>query len=156
MEFAESNVGKLAFARLFKDEDLLDTITQVAEKTKVSAGVFFLIGTLKKAKMGFFREGRYETIEMNQPLEIVSCIGNISIKKNKIFAHAHMAVSDAKGRVFGGHVMPGSIIAATGEMVLIEAVDIKLLRKLEERTKLYLWSFGKPSIKVEKKHSSSA
>jgi len=143
MEFAESKVGKLVFARFFEDEDLLDTITKVAEKAKVSAGVFFLIGTLKKAKMGFFCKGEYETIEMNQQLEIVSCLGNISVKENKIFAHAHISVSDDKGRVFGGHVMPGCIIAATGELVLMEAVDIRLPRKLEEKTKLYLWSLGK-------------
>ena len=155
MEFAESKVGKLVFARLFEDEELLDTITKVALKAKVSAGVFFLIGTLKKAEMGFFREGKYETVEMNQPLEIVSCIGNISVKEDKVFAHAHIVVSDDKGRAFGGHVMPGCIIAATGEFVLIEGVDIKLLRKLEERTKLYLWSIGKPSFKVEKKRSVS-
>jgi len=155
MEFAESNVGKLVFARFFEDEDLLGTITQTAEKAKVSAGFFFLIGTLKRTKMGFFREGRYETVDMSQQLEILSCIGNVSVKENKIFAHAHLTVSDDKGRVFGGHVMPGCIIAATGELVLIEAVGIKLLRKFEERTKLYLWSLGKPSFKVDKKRSAS-
>jgi len=143
MEFAESKVGKLVFARFFEDEDLLDTITKVAEEAKVSAGVFFLIGTLKKAKMGFLRKGEYETIEMKQQLEIVSCLGNISAKENKIFAHAHISVSDDKGRVFGGHAMRGCIIAATGELVLIEAVDIKLLRKFEKKTRLYLWSLDK-------------
>jgi len=126
MEFTESKAGKLVFARLFEDEDLLDTITEAAEKSRVSAGFFFLIGTLKKAKLGFFREGRYETIEMNQPLEIVSCLGNISVRENKVFAHAHISVSDDKGRVFGGHVMPGCIIGAAGELVLMEATNIKL------------------------------
>ena len=155
MEFAESKAGKLVFARLSEDEDLLDTITQVAEKARVSAGFFFLIGTLKKARMGFFRDGRYETIEMNQPLEIVSCLGNISTKESKIFAHAHISVSDEKGRVFGGHVMPGCIIAATGEVVLVEAANFKLLRGLDEKTKLHLWSLGKPSSKVERKRSAS-
>jgi len=156
MEFAESKLGKLVFARLDEDEDLLDAVTKVAEKARVSAGVFFLIGNLKKAKMGFFRERKYETIEMNQPLEIVSCLGNISVREDKVFAHAHIAVSDDKGRVFGGHVMPECIIAATGELVLTEAVGIKLLRKFEERINLYLWSLGKPSVKVGKKRSASS
>ncbi len=153
MKLAESKVGKIVFARLFEDEDLLDTITLAAEKANVSAGFFFLIGTLKQAKMGFFREEKYEIIEMSQPLEIVSCLGNISVKEGKTFAHAHIAVSDDKGRVFGGHVMPGCIISATGELVLAEAVGIKLLRKFEEKAKLSLWSLDRPSSKVEKKHS---
>jgi len=154
MEFVESKAGKLVFARLIEGEDLLETVTKAAGKAKVSAGVFFLIGTLKKAKMGFFREGKYETIEMNQPLEIVSCLGNISVKENKIFAHAHIAVSDDRGRVFGGHVMPGCIIGATGELVLIKALNLKLLRKFDEGIKLYLWSLGMSSSRAKKRRSA--
>lgn len=141
MEYAELKVGKAAFARLFENEDLLETVTQVARKVRIHAGFFMLIGTLKSAKLGFFREGKYETIEMRQPLEIVSCLGNISMKEGKVFAHAHVAVSDEKGRAFGGHVMPGCIIGATGELVLAETVGIGLLRKSDERTKLSLLSF---------------
>ncbi len=156
MEFAKSKVGDLVFARLFEDEDLLETITQVAENADVSSGFFLLIGTLKKANMGFFREGKYETLEMRQPLEIVSCTGNISVKENKIFAHAHIAVSDEDGRVFGGHLMAGCIIGATGELVLVEATDVKLVREFDERTKLHLWALGKTSSKSEMKHSVSS
>lgn len=153
MEFTESKTGKIVFARFHEDEDLLDTITNVGEKAKAPAGFFFLIGTLKKARMGFFRDGEYETIEMNQPLEIVSCLGNVSIKENKVFAHAHIAVSDDRGHIFGGHVMPGCIIGATGELVLVEAEGIKLLRKFDEKIKLYLWSLAKAPRKVRKKNS---
>jgi len=153
MEFAESKIGKIVFARFVENEDLLETITNVASKAKVSAGLFFLIGTLKKAKMGFFRKGKYETIEMNQPLEIVSCSGNVSVRENKIFAHAHIVVSDEKGKVFGGHVMPECIIGATGELVLMEAQDIQLLRKFDERIRLYLWSLAKSPGRVKKKRS---
>ena len=143
MEFVESKPGKLVFARLVEGEDLLETVTKVAENTKVSMGWFFLIGTLKKANLGFFREGEYETTQMDQPLEIVSCLGNISIKENKTFAHAHISVSDEKGRVYGGHVMPGCLIGVTGELVLMEADGVKIFRKFDERIKLYLWSMSK-------------
>jgi len=154
MEFAESKIGKVIFARFVENEDLLETITDVAEKAGISAGFFFLIGTLKKANLGFFREGKYETIEMDQPLEIVSCLGNVSVKENKVFAHAHVAVSDDKGAVFGGHVMPECIIGVTGELVLMEAQDIRLLRKFDGKTKLYLWSLMKPARRAKKKRSA--
>jgi len=150
MDYAESKVGKAAFARFFENEDLLRAVTQVATKARIHAGFFILIGTLKSAKLGFFREGRYETIEMRQPLEIVSCVGNISMKEGKVFAHAHVAVSDEKGRAFGGHVMPGCIIGATGELILVETSGIGLLRKLDEKTKLSLLSFSK-SAKARKR-----
>lgn len=154
MELTESRTGKLVFVRLVEDEDLLETVTKAARKAQVSAGFFFLIGTLKKAKLGFFRDGKYETVEKDQPLEIVSCLGNMSIREDKIFAHAHIAVSDDEGRVFGGHAMPGCVIAATGELVLVEAKGINLIRKLDEKTKLYLWTMRNSVTRSEKKASS--
>lgn len=150
MDYAETRIGKSVFARLSENEDLLETVTQVAMKTGIRAGFFFLIGTLKSAKLGFFREGNYETVEMQQPLEIVSCLGNISVKEDRVFAHAHVTVSDEKGRAFGGHAMPGCIIGVTGELVLVETSGIQLSRKLDERTKLSLLSF-KSSAKAKKK-----
>lgn len=143
MKLVEAKAGKMIFARLFEDEDLLEAISQAVKKSGVKAGFFALIGTLKKAKMGFFHQGRYQPINMAEPLEIVSCIGNISLKEEKLHVHAHIAVSNMKGEVFGGHVMPGCAIAATGELILVEAVDVNLRRELDEKTKLYLWSVGK-------------
>jgi len=143
MELLQSKFGKVVFARLSEDEDLLEAITLVAEKSRVTAGFFTLIGTLKKANVGFYQKGKYETIKIENPVEIVSCMGNVSLKENKPFAHAHMAVSNEKGEVLGGHVMPGCVIAATGELVLVEARDARLRREMDEKTKLFLWSFGR-------------
>ena len=154
MEMVEAKLGRMVFARLFEDEELLETITQVAQMATISAGFFFVIGTLKNANLGFFREGEYETTEKNQPLEIVSCLGNISLRENKIFAHAHIAVSDDKGNVFGGHVMPGCIIGVTGELTLVEGKDIDLVRKFDQRAKLYMWSLKKQAGQPRKKRVS--
>jgi len=143
MEMLQSKLGRMVLARLSEDEDLLETITHVAEKSRITAGFFILIGTLKRANLGFYHQGKYETIKIEDPVEIVSCMGNISLKENKPFAHAHVAVSNRKGEVVGGHVMPGCTIDATGELVLVEAVDARLLRKFDEKTQLFLWSMEK-------------
>jgi predicted DNA-binding protein with PD1-like motif len=143
MKSVEARAGKIIFARLFEDEDVLEASTQTVEKSKIKAGVFTLIGTLKEAKLGFFHRGQYEIIEMTEPLEIVSCMGNISTKEGKPHIHAHIAVSNQKGAVFGGHVSHGCLVAATAELVLVEAVDVELQRKLDEKTQLYLWAVGK-------------
>jgi len=143
MELLESKLGKIVFARLSEGEDLLQSITLAAERSHVNTGLFILIGTLKKANVGFYRHGKYDTIKIDSPVEIVSCIGNISLRENKPFAHAHLSVSNHKGEVMGGHVMPECIIAATGELVLIEAADAQLCRKFDEKTQLFLWSLEK-------------
>jgi len=156
VKYSKAKAGRTVFARLIEGDELLDTITRVAVEAKVSAGFFSLIGTLKTAKLGFFHEGKYKTIEMLQPLEIVSCLGNVSVKEGKVFAHAHAAVSDEKGRVFGGHVMPGCIIGVTGELVLAEAAGIRLLRKFDRKTKLSLLSFAKPEANPKKRRAVPA
>jgi hypothetical protein len=140
VKLQESKLGKTVFARLDKGEDLLEAIASVAKQSKISSGFFTLIGTLKKAKIGFYRDGNYEPIEIDGPLEIVSCIGNVSIKEKMPIIHAHMAVSDEKGQTFGGHVLPECLISITGELMLVEAMGLKLERKFDEKTKLNLWS----------------
>ena len=155
MELYESKVGKVVFARLSGGEDLLESITQLADRAGVSAGFFFLIGTLEKANLGFFREGKYVTKEMVVPLEIASCSGNISIKEGKVFAHAHVVVSDERGNAFGGHVMPGCLVGITSELVLVEAKGINMLRRFDQKTKLFLLSVEKPRSKMKEKRSTS-
>jgi len=143
MKFVQSKLGRIVFARLNEDEDLLENINLAANQSNVKTGMFTLIGALKHATVGFYHEGKHETIHINGPLEIVSCIGNISLKEGKPFAHAHVALSDEKGDAKGGHVMPGCIIGPTGELVLIEAKDLHLTRKFDEKTKLILLSMEK-------------
>lgn len=150
MKYAKSGIGKAVFARLLEGEDLLEGITQIATKSKIRAGFFFLIGTLRSAKLGFYQDGKYLPIEMKQELEIVSCLGNISIKEGKAFPHAHIAVSDEKGRVFGGHAMPGCLVGVTAELVLVEALGLKITRQFDEITGLSLLSFNKSTNRSQK------
>jgi predicted DNA-binding protein with PD1-like motif len=143
MELLQIKLEKVVFARLSEDEDLLEAVTLVANKSCITAGFFNVIGTLKKANLGFYQEGKYKEINVDEPVEIVTCTGKVSVKGKGPFVHAHIAVSNEKGEVKGGHVMQGCVIAATGELVMVEATDARLLRKLDSKTKLFMWSFGK-------------
>lgn len=141
MKALEAKLGRVIFARLFENEDLLEAISNTAKQRGIKAGFFILIGTLKKAKLGFYRQGKYEPIQVSGHVEIVSCMGNISLKEEKeLVVHAHISVSNEKGEVLGGHLLPGCVVAVTAELVLVEAADLKLQRKFDEETKLYLLS----------------
>lgn len=56
--------------------------------------------------------------------------------------HAHVVVSNAKGEAFGGHLMKGSKVGATAELVMIEAVGVEVQRVFDEKTKLKLWKLS--------------
>jgi predicted DNA-binding protein with PD1-like motif len=136
-------VGKTVFSRLLEDQDLAESIKEQAEKNGIRAGFFILIGSLKRAALGYYKEGDYETILLEGPLEVASCTGNVAVdEKGDIVIHAHVVVSNGKGEAFGGHLMKGSQVGATAELVMIEAGGVEVQRVYDEKTKLKLWKLG--------------
>jgi hypothetical protein len=132
-------VGRICFSRLLEDEDLVESIRERAEQSGLKAGVFILIGTLKHTVLGYYKEGEYKTNRLEGPLEIASCTGNIAVdEQGELIIHAHVVVSNEKGEAFGGHLMKGSSVGATAELVIIEASGINLQRAFDEGTKLKL------------------
>lgn len=112
---------KIHFARFDEGDDLLDCIRRTAEDKKIKAGSFLVIGALKKAVVGFYKEGNYTNIELKEHLEIASCTGNIALgPENEAIVHAHIVVSNEKGQAFGGHPFQGNRVGPTAELVLFE------------------------------------
>ena len=131
--------GKIVFSRLLESEDVFESIKDRAEKGGIRAGFFILIGTVKRSALGFYKDGKYETIRLEGPLEVVSCTGNVAVdEKGETVIHAHIVVSNGKGEAFGGHLMKGSEVGATAELVMVEAVGAKIQRVHDEKTNLNL------------------
>ena len=139
----EGQVGRICFSRIFEDEDLVEAIKKRVEEGDVKAGVFILIGTLKKAVLGYYKGGEYKLIQLDGPLEIASCMGNIAVnEQGKIIVHPHVVVSNEKSEAFGGHLMKGSLVGATAELVVFEGVGVNLRRAFDEKNKLNLLKLG--------------
>ncbi|MGB9676463.1 MAG: PPC domain-containing DNA-binding protein [Candidatus Bathyarchaeales archaeon] len=135
----KGNVGKVHVFRLSEGEDLGDAIKKRAEESMIKAGMFILIGSLKEAVLGFYKNGQYYPKRIDGPLEIASCMGNIAIDENgETIIHAHIVVSNEKCEAFGGHLMKNSIVGATAELIIIELKNMTLQRTFDEKTKLKL------------------
>jgi predicted DNA-binding protein with PD1-like motif len=133
------HVGRVLFSRVLENEDLTESIRNDAKKNGIRAGVFMLIGSLKRVTLGYYREGKYQNMRLNGPLEIASCSGNIALdEEGETVVHAHIVVSNEKGEAFGGHLLADSIVGATAELVMIEASGVTLQRAFDEKTKLRL------------------
>lgn len=138
----KGQVGRMCFSRILEDEDLAEAIKKRVEESDIKAGIFFLIGSLKEAVLGYLKEGQYKYIHLDGPLEVASCMGNIAVdEKGETIIHAHIVVSNEKGEAFGGHLMKGSHVGATVEMILIEGLGVQLRKVFDEKTKLRLWNF---------------
>jgi len=139
----KGQIGKMCFSRIFEDEDLAEAVKKRVEESGIKAGIFILIGSLKKAILGYYKEGQYKSIELGGPLEIASCMGNIAVnEKGEIVIHSHIVVSNEKGKALGGHLMKGSPVGATAELVIVEGARVNLQRTFDEKTRLNLWKLG--------------
>ncbi len=128
-------------ARLPKGADLLEAITSEFRSRSIKKGAFNLIGALDKAVIGFYDpvERVYKYKEFAGPLEIVTCIGNVSEKDSEVFVHAHIVISGSDFVCYGGHLAAGSPIFAA-ELAATELPGIVPKRSFDEPTGLFLWS----------------
>lgn len=120
-------------------EDVLASIETVAKEHGVKSAQLSLIGAVSKAKLGYFHRqtSEYRDFTVDEDVEVVSCIGDISTHESNIVVHAHMIVADEAGKCWGGHLLPGCEVSVTMELVIIET-EIELIRKRDDMTGLNL------------------
>ncbi len=115
--------------RLHPGDDLRRALVQaVAQRGDVAAFVVSGIGSLVDARIRLAGDSAETSIE--GPFEIVSLGGSVTASG----AHLHMAVSDSRGRVVGGHVCFGNIVLTTVETVLAFVPGFDLSREPDKQT----------------------
>ena len=123
------------------DSDLLGSVVEAAKEHGIDAAFFMALGALRSASIRYYEQDRkeYRSISLNEPLEIISCVGNIGRLKGEIFAHAHAVLADKNGRAYGGHLADGCRVFAC-EIMLFELKGVSLNREYDETTGLNLFS----------------
>jgi predicted DNA-binding protein with PD1-like motif len=135
----DGKVGRICFYRLLEGEDLLIGIQERVIQSGMKSGFFMTIGALSSAVFGLYHAGQYKEIKADGPLEIAACMGDVAVNEaSEVVVHAHLVVSNEKGEASGGHLMKGCAIDPTAELIVIEALDISLVRAYDEKTKLNL------------------
>ena len=139
MVYAKFDLGRNFLVRAEHNLDLVQFVTELAEKEGIIVAAFTAIGALKRAKLEFYDQEKheYQEITLDSPHEIASCIGNISVKDGKPFVHAHAVLADKNGNTKAGHLLEGVVFAA--EIHLRELKGTKLERKYDKVTDLSLW-----------------
>ncbi|MDO4378114.1 MAG: DNA-binding protein [Erysipelotrichia bacterium] len=99
--------------RLKKGQDLKKEIEKIIRENKVKAAVVIsAVGCLDNLCIRL--AGGKTFLEKKQDYEIVSLMGTIC----KDGSHLHIAVSDANGKTYGGHLCYNCIVNTTCELVL--------------------------------------
>ncbi|WP_174912215.1 PPC domain-containing DNA-binding protein [Burkholderia diffusa] len=115
--------------RLSPGDDLRASIEQALCRLDAHAAfVIQGIGSLTVAQLRF--AGVDAPTELRGDLEILTLAGSVSPDG----AHLHMSVSDANGRVSGGHVASGCVVRTTAEILLVLLPAYRFSRKPDAGT----------------------
>ncbi|ELW9448157.1 DNA-binding protein [Burkholderia cenocepacia] len=99
--------------RLSPGDDLRGALEAALHRHEAHAAfVIQGIGSLSVAQLRF--AGVDQPTELRGDLEILTLAGSVSPDG----AHLHMSISDADGRVTGGHVARGCVVRTTAEILL--------------------------------------
>lgn len=141
MSLVKAGMGRTFIGKLKHDSDILEAVKKLVDDLEISAGIFTIIGAVKRASFSFYNQKlkKYEKMDMDKPLEVVSCTGNISKIGEKTIIHSHIVLTDDEGNAYGGHLVSGTIVFA-GEIYLQELVGLALIREFDETTGLNILS----------------
>lgn len=115
--------------RLRPGDDLRPSLMAFAKARGLQAAfVITTVGSVREARLRLANQ--QSATVFGGPLEIVSLVGTL----NGDGAHLHATVSDASGRVYGGHLMDGCPVYTTAEVVLGEASALRFRRALDPAT----------------------
>jgi hypothetical protein len=120
--------------------DLLEELNALCQKEDIRLGRVGALGAVQKARLGFYDQQtrEYQFFVLDEPLEITSLVGNVSLRDGKPFVHAHVTLADRAGHAYGGHLAPGTVVFACE--FIIEAFDgPPLEREYDATTGLQLW-----------------
>ena len=115
--------------RLVPGDDLRVALETIARDRAIGAAfVMQGIGSLSVANLRY--AGLDQPAQLDGDLEILTLAGSLAADG----AHLHMAVSNAEGRVYGGHVSPGCIVRTTAEILIVCLDRVHFSRDLDPRT----------------------
>lgn len=133
------NVKKVFQGRLLKGEEIISGLNKFLKENSIKAGLISGIGAVRRVKIGYYdqSEKKYISHDFNEPMEILSLKGNISLKDNEIFPHIHIVLSKKDFSCIGGHLYEAEVFAFEFEIIEFEGNYFE--RGFDEETGLFLW-----------------
>ena len=124
LPWAPSATQRFFALRLRPGEDLLASLRQFARDRGLQAA--FVASCAGSAVRASVRTANQPAASVREGhFEIVALSGTLTADG----AHLHAAFSDSTGATFGGHLMDGTRIYTTAEIVLGELADVRFARE---------------------------
>jgi uncharacterized protein len=125
--------------RLPTSVELVQALTAYCREHEIEQAQVLGIGAIRAPEIGSydFAEEMYRTLALEGDWEMLTLNANVSLKDGEPFAHPHVMLSDADGRVRGGHLYAAEVLVA--ELTLHVLHGEPRSRVTDPMTKLSLW-----------------
>jgi len=149
MEMAQGKLGRVIAVRLKPGTDVLLGLQEACERNGINNGVILsAIGSLRDphfcnpvelpTKAGY---GYGETLHLTGPIELTSASGIICHDdEGNTNLHVHMTVTDRHGNAHGGHLVEGTQVLLTVDVILAEIEGLVMGRKFDEELEVPLFA----------------
>jgi uncharacterized protein len=106
---------------LATDDEAMAALTAFAEERQLKATQFTAIGAFSCVVVAYFdwTTKAYRNIPIDEQVEVLSLVGDISVENGKPKVHAHVVVGKSDATAHGGHLIQGQV-RPTLEIVLTE------------------------------------
>ena len=149
MEMAQGKLGRVVALRLKPGTDVLLGLEEACKRSGINNGVILsAIGSLDSphfcdvvevpTKAGY---GYGETLHLTGPIELTSASGIICHDdEGNTNLHVHMTVTDRHGTAHGGHLVEGTKVLLTVDVILAEIEGLVMGRKFDEELEVPLFA----------------
>jgi predicted DNA-binding protein with PD1-like motif len=138
----ELKTGRQWLIRLETDGELYGQILGAAKDLGVQAASLTVLGALQGVGLRIYNQTakRYEDYRIDEEVELLGGVGNVSLREGEPFLHCHVTVGTRDGKAFGGHLHetdPSTVFV--GEVWMQELLGEPPVRLMDERCGLMLW-----------------
>ena len=126
-------------------DEVMTTLATFASSQRLQAAQFTAIGALSRGVVAFFEwtTKQYRHIPIDEQVEVLSIIGDISLDGDRPKVHAHAVLGKADATAWGGHLVEGHV-RPTLEIVITESPS-HLRRRYDPESGLSLIDPSRPS-----------
>lgn len=141
IEMAEGKLSRVVAIRLTPGTDVLLGLTEACARAGINNGVILsAIGSLDSphfcdvveldTKAGY---GYGETLHLTGPIELTNASGIICHDdEGNTNLHVHMTLTDRHGNAHGGHLVEGTKVLITTDVIIAEIEGLVMGRKFSE------------------------
>ena len=149
MEMAQGKLGRVVALRLKPGTDVLLGLEEAYKRSGINNGVILsAIGSLDSphfcdvvelpTKAGY---GYGEVLHLTGPIELTNASGIICHDdEGNTNLHVHMTLTDRHGNAHGGHLVEGTKVLLTVDVIIAEIEGVVMGRKFDEELEVPLFA----------------